>query len=574
MSIMPIEEIKKHFLIPIELNTKKHDIFNNLYEDLELLKTKEGGDGFFYQLYKPNSQAGKIMVEKLSKTYSSDMKFLKDSQKLYKQCGLLHKNPKLCEETWELWNKTKNDSNFHDKYQFINMDKVKWLNKSSVFLLILTFYSILSPLLNLIAPLIILLLPFIILKIMRIPVTAQSYTTKLLEQLDRHSFGQLFTRFWDVPISQRVYLLICFGMYVYNLYENIISCYQFYLNTHYINTYFHKMKNFLTHTRTELKKFIGLIKPLKTYDTYRNYLTKKFHDIDTLHKTLAQIPSANLNPMFLNSMGYILKQFYTINTSKEIEHLMNFSFAFNGYAENIHNLSATIQDKSVNKARIVNRKKLVVKFKDCYYPLIEGSVVKNNIDLSKNLVITGPNAAGKTTILKTVLLNILLTQQIGFGFYKKATIAPFDFIHCYLNIPDTSGRDSLFQAEARRCGNILELTKKHPNKKHFCIFDELYSGTNPYEAIASAYGYLKNLSKNSNIKFMLTTHFIKLCKLLDKNNNIQNCNMQTTIIKEDPIYSYKLENGISYIKGGICVLKDLGYPEDILSETKQIIKTL
>ena len=126
---------------------------------------------------------------------------------------------------------------------------------------------------------------------------------------------------------------------------------------------------------------------------------------------------------------------------------MNFSFAFNGYAENIHHLSTIIQDKSINKAKIVNRKKTTVKFRDCYYPLIEGSIVKNNIDLSKNLIITGPNAAGKTTMLKTALLNILLTQQIGFGFYKTATIAPFDFIHCYVNIPDTSGRDSLFQAE-------------------------------------------------------------------------------------------------------------------------------
>ena len=63
MSIMPIEEIKKHFLIPIELSTNKYDIFNNLYEDLELLKTKEGEDGFFYQLYKTNSQAANTMVE-------------------------------------------------------------------------------------------------------------------------------------------------------------------------------------------------------------------------------------------------------------------------------------------------------------------------------------------------------------------------------------------------------------------------------------------------------------------------------------------------------------------------------
>ena len=87
------------------------------------------------------------------------------------------------------------------------------------------------------------------------------------------------------------------------------------------------------------------------------------------------------------------------------------------------------------------------------------------------MIVTGPNAAGKTTLLKSVILNLLLTQQFGVGFYKKAIIKPYDYIYCYLNIPDTSGRDSLFQAEARRCKEILGTIEKHKNKRHFCIFD-------------------------------------------------------------------------------------------------------
>ena len=74
-------------------------------------------------------------------------------------------------------------------------------------------------------------------------------------------------------------------------------------------------------------------------------------------------------------------------------------------------------------------------------------------------------------------------------------MCPYDTIHCYLNIPDTSGRDSLFQAEARRCKEILESLED--NKKHFCIFDELFSGTNPNEACASSYGFIKYLNSFS-----------------------------------------------------------------------------
>ena len=98
----------------------------------------------------------------------------------------------------------------------------------------------------------------------------------------------------------------------------------------------------------------------------------------------------------------------------------------------------------------------------------------------------------------------------------KQILNPYDYIHCYINIPDTSSRDSLFQAEVRRCKNILENIEKHKKDRHFCIFDELFSGTNPYEAISSGYGYLKYISKNNKNTFILTTHYIKLCNLFKK----------------------------------------------------------
>ena len=52
--------------------------------------------------------------------------------------------------------------------------------------------------------------------------------------------------------------------------------------------------------------------------------------------------------------------------------------------------------------------------------------------------------------VKSYIIN-LLSQQIGFGYYKKGILNPFDYIHCYINIPDDCSRDSLFQSEVRRC---------------------------------------------------------------------------------------------------------------------------
>jgi DNA mismatch repair ATPase MutS len=231
--------------------------------------------------------------------------------------------------------------------------------------------------------------------------------------------------------------------------------------------------------------------------------------------------------------------------------------------------------------------------------------VKNTVSLDKRLVITGPNASGKTTILKMTMLNILFSQQLGHGFYETGTrIRPYHQLHSYLNIPDTSGRDSLFQAESRRCKEILDKLTGGlcPPVRHFCIFDELYSGTNPYEAIASAYGYIMHLTKQDNVDFMLTTHYIQLCKLFQQEktesesdkrekignnstestestdfgtNNIRNLHMDVADRGNyDFKYLYALRPGISAIKGGIKVLYDLQYPASIVDATRRILSTM
>ena len=54
--------------------------------------------------------------------------------------------------------------------------------------------------------------------------------------------------------------------------------------------------------------------------------------------------------------------------------------------------------------------------------------VKNSISMKKNIIVTGPNAAGKTTLLKSLLLNVLFSQQVGKGFYDKANINPYEYL--------------------------------------------------------------------------------------------------------------------------------------------------
>ena len=94
------------------------------------------------------------------------------------------------------------------------------------------------------------------------------------------------------------------------------------------------------------------------------------------------------------------------------------------------------------------------------------------------------------------------------------------------------------------------------------------------KAVATAYSYLNFITENPNIRFMLTTHYIRLCKLFKKHKQVSNYNMETKIKDYIPEYSYKMVKGVSKIKGGIIVLKQLNYPTKILNEANQIINKL
>ena len=574
---MLIKKINENFLFPIEFDKSKKQIFNNLYEDLELLKTTSDKISIYQKTFNPSSEIGKECLKKWSKYYTTNPIFLKDTQKIIKNIdknnNLINDN-KIISECWNSWSNIKNSENFAEKFQYIEWDKFKFLNKSELFLGFLTFYEIVSPVLSLLAPIMLFIIPFIILKILKMPITVETYVKILLEQLDKHPLGQIFTKFKGLSWSQRCYLLLCGGMYIYQIYQNIISCYKFYLNTKEVNNTFNSLKIYLEYTIEKMNNYIEIIDKYDSHNSYKKYIKEKLQQLENLYIRIDKIPLTTFNPRKTTSMGKTMKEFYMLQTCPDIESLLLFTFGFNGYIETINGLKQNINAKKINAIKIKNTKNTQLKLINLYHPCTDGEIVSNTINMKENKIITGPNAAGKTTILKATIINVLLSQQIGFGFYQKGKITPFDFIHCYLNIPDTNSRDSLFQAEARRCNNILNLINDNRNCRHFCIFDELFSGTNPYEATATAYAYLNFIAKNEKVKFMLTTHYIQLCKFLKKHKSIDNFNMETSIIKNIPKYSYKLIKGTSKIKGGIIVLKQLNYPNKIIEDAFKIMEKI
>jgi DNA mismatch repair ATPase MutS len=345
-----------------------------------------------------------------------------------------------------------------------------------------------------------------------------------------------------------------------------------------IHTHFENICEYLEKTIQTMENYLNLTKDFSLYSDFNKILLTKMDTLKMIKNKLSSISKYSLNCKKITEFGTVFKYFYELHTNETYDSTMLYSLGFNGYIDCIQGLQENILNKKINFARLQKletKKRNKSIFKNSYYPAClnnSDSLIKNTVKLKKNMIVTGPNASGKTTILKSTLINVIFTQQFGCGYYDSAKFSPFHHIHCYLNIPDTSGRDSLFQAEARRCKEILDCIDKNSKESHFCVFDELYSGTNPEEAEISASSFMLYLQKYKLVSSILTTHFFKVCKTLDAVESIKNCKMETHIDENKEIlYTYKLKKGISEIKGGINVLNKLNYPKEIIDGTLQNI---
>lgn len=564
--------IQKLFKLPIEYS-KKIKTTKSMLTDLELIKTVNKDNVPIYNiLFSPKTDLAHICIDSWSKYYTNDIQFLKDSQNILKNINDIPFEKDTIEDTYKSWNEIRNYAFFKEKFQYIEWDKILFLNKSPSFLMFLSFLNVSSPLMQLLAPVLMLIIPFLALKIIGTRITIETYIEMLKKVLKNNNVVQMITNFSNVSMNQKMYILMTVGLYFYNLYQNFVSCRQFYRNAYYIIEKMNTIKNYLEYTINKIKVFSTRINTYETYGPFLNDLCEYEIKLTRLYEYFKYMPKKCTSFSTLKCFGNIMRDFYNIYDEEEWNNTMMYSFGFNGYIDNLIGLRENIVTNKINSVEFTKRNKF--KFYDTYHPSLLDKPTKNNIDLKKSIILTGPNAAGKTTMLKSTIINLLFSQQFGYGYYRKGVLNPYDFIHCYINIPDDCSRDSLFQSEVRRCKTFLDIIKDNPESRHFCVFDELFSGTNPYEAISSAYAYLNHIVKNKKIRFLLTTHFIRLCELFRKNKKIKNFNMNTNIVDDKANYTYKMIKGISTTKGGISVLKDLKYPDIILDDARNILTGL
>ena len=573
-----VENINDHFKLPIFYNEHKVALKQNIIDDLELIKTIDMSCApVYHHLLNTNNELSNKIADQMSIYYTSDTSFLKDNQLLLQEYKsnqpLLLSTDVKNTDVLEIWNDIKGDTGFKEKYQYIDWTMFEFLNKSEIFLQIMSIHNLVSPIISFCLPIFILIIPFFIIKMKGVALTFNEYVEILTTVIENHAIGKLFTKFHLLTTNEKMYCGVSAAFYLFSIYQNVLVCIRFNHNMVKIHKYLQVVRQYLDNTIQRMDNYLIYSNKLHTHTHFNKHICEQINTLGEYKTKLARISDYTFNNYHkITEIGHTLKTFYELYDNKIYNDSFLYSFGFNGYIDCLEGLIYNIKENKINLCSFIDNKKSVLN--NSYYgPLKNDNPVKNTIKFNKNLTITGPNASGKTTVLKSTIINIIFSQQFGCGFYDSAKIKPYKHIHCYLNIPDTSGRDSLFQAEARRCKAIIDSVNLYPDDTHFCIFDELYSGTNPDEAVLSAKSFMEYLMKNKNVSCLLTTHFIKLCKKLQSNKQVQNHHMHSTVINDKIKYYYLLKKGISRVKGGIHVLTDMNYPQEIIDNsnlTKQI----
>jgi energy-coupling factor transporter ATP-binding protein EcfA2 len=156
------------------------------------------------------------------------------------------------------------------------------------------------------------------------------------------------------------------------------------------------------------------------------------------------------------------------------------------------------------------------------HPCLESRKTRaNDWALERHVLLTGPNAGGKSTLMKALLCAALTAQTLGVAAADSCRLSPFSVISSHLNVADAAGTESLFQAEMARAQRVIaDLDGNGKNDAHgngnksLVVIDEIFSSTNPVEGIAAAAAVARRIAACPGAISVTSTHFLHLCRLL------------------------------------------------------------
>jgi len=209
--------------------------------------------------------------------------------------------------------------------------------------------------------------------------------------------------------------------------------------------------------------------------------------------------------------------------------------------------------------------------------LPEGSFVPNDLDMDQEeqqvLIITGPNMAGKSTILRQAALIALIAQIGSFVPAREANLGLVDRIFTRVGASDDLARGrSTFMVEMQETANILH--QATPNS--LIILDEIGRGTSTFDGLSIAWAVAEHLHdlNDTGVKTLFATHYHELTELARSRARVKNFNVAVKEWQNEIIFFHKLAPGGTNRSYGIQVAQLAGLPQEVTERAKEILAGL
>ena len=565
---------------------KKKINVKNVFTDLEVFSGNAQNTGsIFDAVDNTETSIGRYYLKDMISNPIDDIDEIKerqaicsailDNETLYNDlCSALEKIRGLEKSiVWILKKKSNEEARLINSVYFKHK-YLKVLNTNENFLMLYNYFKIIfSPMYGLLSPVIFLILPFLYIKFF----TNVKFSFDTYFKIFKMSFFNMgmpsvggaggilggggsgrsgalgYTRIFSLLLSAIIYI------------QNVVSSFQISMDTNEIINELHSKLN-------SLNSFMET-----SYEICEK--TKKIFNRESLSHCLPELtnPLFKSVPSIFTNKGKVLITYGIVDKCPGVMDLLKYV----GEVDLYLSICKMIKSGFYSFPKFSQSKKPMIHARDVWHPYLNPkSAVKNTLQIGgdnnpNNMIITGPNAGGKSTFIKSVTLLILFGQSLGVVPGHDCEFTPFKLLNTYLNIPDCKGKESLFEAEMHRArDHIRELEALDPNSKAFLVMDEIFSSTNPEEGISGGYAIAQKLGEFNNSVTLLTTHFTYLTKLETETPNYMAYKIPINRVDGRIDYPYKLVRGVSDQFIALELLKHKGFDNDIIENAVNICKNI
>jgi len=225
---------------------------------------------------------------------------------------------------------------------------------------------------------------------------------------------------------------------------------------------------------------------------------------------------------------------------------------------------------------------VVLEIREGRHPVVEqqlprGSFVPNDVtvdgDGDQILIITGPNMAGKSTILRQVGLTVLLAQVGSFVPAKSARIGICDRIFTRVGASDNLARgESTFLVEMNEAARIMNTA----TRRSLVLLDEIGRGTSTFDGLSIAWAMTEHLHNSDGIRprTMFATHYHELAELEEILPRVANFSVAVRESGDDVVFLHRLVRGACDHSYGIHVARLAGMPAEVVTRAREVLARL